>query len=301
MRLLSTLFAALFVAAAFAGCFHGDEDDDDGGDTGNGNGGNGNGNNNTTNGNETDQNETVEMPPTASITLRDGTNETNVIFVNGETNATKTVTLDASNSTDADGNITVYAWLVTGPKDFEFKDQNQTTTLSLSDKDGYGIYLVRLTVIDDDNLVGTANTTLYVGYDITREVTLATRVPNPAVPPGPTTGQGQRPEPNDSSCGDTACHVHTVSLAANATSAEFTLTWASGEIVSPGGTMAMWVFSPSDTELAQVSGGSPLATTVTADKLNATGQYKAEAHIDGTSDATGLTYTFRAVIRYDPV
>lgn len=293
MRLLSVLLVAMLLAGALAGCFHKDDKKEDGddGNGGDGDGGDGNGINNTT------TPPPPEISPVASIKIFDGDNETNVTAVHGEANVNITLKLDASNSTDADGNITIWAWSVVGPKDFEFEDQNETTEFQIPDSNGYGVYLVRLTVIDDDNLIGTANKTLYVNYDITRPITLGTKQQGVT---GPSVGTTNRPDQADPSCGGTTCFIHTITTLGNATGATFTVSWtppAGGQTM-----MKMWIIDPSGTDLENIpaSATSPITSELTPSQLVAAGQYKAEVHMQGPSGPTGLTYTFHAIIRYDP-
>ena len=287
-RPLATLVAVLSVTAALAGCFH--DDKDDGGGNGNGaspsptptptnTSGPGNGN-----GNETPP----LIPPVPVFTFAmmnaSGANMSAPFFGNPGENLT--VLLDGSGSSDADGEIVAWSWVVSGPGAFEAKSTNETFTFNVSNlqTSSFGAYRVQFKVLDDDNVLNGTGGYFVVHYQNTLSAPSGMFGPGQgACQEDPLDRQAGNPVP-PSEVAPGTYKTHSVNLAPNATTIDLTLTYQT----TTTATLGMFLYEPGadpdacPTPAATADPAASPVTLVHEGNLSA-GQYSIRVELNGAS------------------
>jgi hypothetical protein len=202
-----------------------------------------------------------------------------------------TVTLDASNSTDADGEIQIYSWEVREYKnntsiEKTFSGQGATIDLNFSTP---GWKLITLRVIDDRFEPAETQVLFFVNYK--NAYSHAFR------------GDGETPganiigaaNPAGENCNDPVnCKSHFVTIQFGAQSATFVRGTDGGTCMGPN--LELYAPGPTPGEDGPMVGsadGSEL--TVTAEALTAVGQYKLVVWYDQQADCS---YTVAADVNY---
>jgi hypothetical protein len=211
------------------------------------------------------------------------------ILVNGKAtnNGTKmgsdsdlVVVLDATNSTDPDGNITTYTWDIR-----EFK--NNTTIVKLATLQGprvefnfttFGVKLVTLRIIDDGFAPSEDSSLFYVNYQVDLAYTF------PATQPA---GAG-------TDCQQAInCHSHQISMAFGAQKAVFTY---STTTASQCQTVHLNLYDPNGAAAGSISSGNTL-TISDKSKLSVVGQYKLDVWFTAQAQCA---YKVVAAVTYLP-
>lgn len=220
-------------------------------------------------------------PPVASAAVMvGGTPSANATRVRDANDGNLTVTLDGTNSTDSDGEITIYSWEVQSFRNNTtiqkiFSGQGATVDLNFTEE---GWYLVTLRVIDDRFEPAEDSQLFYVSYQLTYSHTFVD---------ANSVGAGQECNPPIN------CKDHQLTVRFGAQNATLTYNEEGGVCNGP----QIDVFSPGPSpgedgeEIASGSG----TVEISGDKLTAIGQYTIYVWFDAQAQCS---YSLDTYVNY---
>lgn len=303
-RVLLVLLSAMMLSAAFSGCFS--SEDDKKGDSGKPATGTGGGNNTTAPPtNNTTAPPKIVMAPTPAFTVNFATFDSDGGELTNTTGLNATVkpetwgawTFDGTPSNDSDGTIEAYSWQVITPDGKEHKNAGPLLWFKEEKLKAaqFGAYKATLKVLDNDNVLNAA--TFYFILDYTNTFGL----PNGMTGPGQATCDAEQAEtPGGGDVNGVApgtYGIHTVTLAANATSLDLVLTYAATATT----TMTMRVLPPGSGDhdcsaaIGTGAGGSPVSVSIAEADLTGAGSYVVRV------DTAGIgveSYSIDALVKY---
>lgn len=302
-RTVPLLIILMLVTSMVAGCFGGGEDDQDNDNVVDG--GNGGGNNTTAPNNTTFPPEANEAPvPSFNVTFETGNNTTTANRVAVEPGSNVSLVFDGTASTDPDGEITRYAWTVTGPGGSNETGGTAVFRLNITGFSEYGAWDVTLKVLDDRTTIATM--TQQIAFDYSN--TFASERPMR----GPGKAERESDETKSSEVGDPVGAVkvesgtyntHDVTLGAGVSTMTIDGTYDSSGL---GAELKIYLFAPgvSDDGTAdaepvaesEVGSDGSVSLTVDGSALNETGRYKIRVDLDGNGQIDN--YSLDVLVEY---
>lgn len=225
-----------------------------------------------------------EAPTAVAMVTVGGTATDNGTRVKDVNEGNLTVVLDGSNSTDPDGEISIYSWEIQSFRNNTtiqkiFSGQGQTVTLNMTEE---GWYLVTLRVIDDRFEPSEDSQLFYVNYGLQFEHTFGDGAPANSVGAG-------------TDCNDPVnCKSHQLTVRFGAQNATLAYSMEGGQcngvhvdVYAPGP-------SPGETGDAIANGeGDPIE--IAGEQLTAIGQYTIEVWFDAQATCH---YTVDVFVNY---